>query len=256
MALTATATQGMEFVRRTTDHEVLWIPGDPGDTFTRGDSATMTEGEGVLDIPTAGQASVATVLQTTVCPASTTAFPFPRDFDPVDRSGSNLCLVPVRPNVAAGTPIYRVTFVGHLDDENIAAYTAATPSITLNVGAVTDDDVNGAFVYIYGGPGQGQVNVVADYANATQVTTTHRIFGTPIPTTASDVIVLGGDTATFGVGPFGRFDMADQDNATVDNVATPSVAEFAVFMSWGETARELSNLSLLCIPAAAMYSDS
>ena len=48
MALTATATQGFELAGRVPDHDVLWLPGDPGITFTEGDLVIVTNGVLVL----------------------------------------------------------------------------------------------------------------------------------------------------------------------------------------------------------------
>ena len=57
MALTSTNTQGFEFVRHVAADERMWIPGDPGDTYTQGNLVTMTQGEGVLDLYAAGDAA-------------------------------------------------------------------------------------------------------------------------------------------------------------------------------------------------------
>jgi hypothetical protein len=250
MALTATATQGFEFLRRTAPGEILWIPGDPGDTFTRGDIVTVTAGEGIVDAAAAAEAPIGRVVKTVTCPAATVGMPTPAAFDPVSDASPHTCLVGIEPFVPAGTPVYLATFAAQTDDENITAYTAGTPSLTTG-STGSDDDLNGALVYVYGGPGIGQVNVVADYANGTGVATLHRIFETAL-TTASDVIILADSSAASnGVGFFGRLDAADQNNLTVD--PADAIGDFTVYLSYPDATKYLKNLKLPVIPSAALY---
>jgi hypothetical protein len=258
MALTASrTTQGLELLRYTQPGEILHVPGDPGDTFTRGDvviATSGTSGIGIVDPAGAAGIPVGRVAQTTVCPAATTAFPKPAAYDPADRSGANLCCVPIEPSCPAGTPVYLMTFASHTDDENIAAYTAGTPSITLTDGLVDgNDEINGGLVYVYGGPGIGEVNVVADFVAATDIATLHRAF-TATLTTASDVIVVGGSAAGGGVGFFGRIDLADQNNLTA-NVAD-QYGEYVVYLDFRDAGKYLADLMLPVVPAAAFMNTS
>mgnify|MGYP001239060116 CR=1 FL=1 len=85
MALTATASQGFEKVRTTGCSEIMWLPGDPGVTFTKGDEValgTTTGNAGLLILATDSLVDcVGRVAKTTICPAATQAFPKPGGSD-------------------------------------------------------------------------------------------------------------------------------------------------------------------------------
>lgn len=249
MALTATASQGFELYDYLEPHQTLWIPGDPGDTFTRGDRVVATVGEGVLDPAAANEGGlVGRVEKTVVCAAATTAFPKPQDFDPA--TDSSLTLIPISLGIAAKIPRYRVTFANQAD-ETVVSWTAATRGIAATTGHGADDRPNGALTYVYEGPGIGEVNVVEDYDHtggaAELLTILHRKTATDL-TTASKYIVLAGEAAASrGVGFFNRAEGADQNNLTVDQGADDG--DYVVCMSWEETARNLSKLMLLVIDA-------
>lgn len=251
MALTATATQGFEFLRYTCYDEVLYIPGDPGDTFTEGDQVVVTVGEGVLDPGAANEGGlIGRVAKTISCPANTQEFPLPRSFDPASLQTIDDCLIPIKVNVPVGLPIYKCTFKNHWDD-TVAAYVAATRMAAMTTGMTADDYPNGGLVYVYEGPGIGEVNVVSDYdhtgGNNEKDLEHHRKFATDL-TTSSKVIVLGGEgAANRGVGFFGRCESADEDELTVNQGANDG--DWAVFMDYRESARYLKNLTLPVIPA-------
>lgn len=253
MALTATATQGLEIYRHVEANEVLHVLGDPGDTYTRGDAVTATVGEGVVDPAAAGEIVVGTVAKTTVCPASSVAAPKPDDFNPAFDSEANRCLIPIHSRVPAGTPVYKCTFASHIDEE-IASYSASTPYIEGGTGAGADDRPNGALACIYEGPGIGEVAVIADYDHtggaAELLYTLHRKFsGTP--TSSSKWIVLAGEAAASrGVGFFNRTDMADANNLAVNDGADDG--NFIVYMDWRECYTMLKNLTLLVIPVSSL----
>lgn len=254
MALTATATQGLQLHRYTTENEVLWVPGDPGDTFTRGDAVTAAIGEGILDPAATTETTVGTVLETVVCSAATQAFPKPADFDPVAKTAADLCLVPIRPAVPSGTPVYKVTFAGH-DDETVVSYTASTRAVEATTGAAADDYPNGGLIYVYEGPGIGEVNVCEDYDHtggaAELLTICHRPFAATL-TTASKYILLAGEAAgSRGIGFFTRIDLADEDNLTVADGANDG--KYVVYMSWEEMSTALKNLTLHVVPASAFF---
>ena len=154
MALTATASQGFEPIGVVEEQQLMLVPGDPGDTFTRGDIVTFTGGEGVADLCAAGETPYGVVMETVECSASTVGFPHlaPNGTDlaaPAD-SAEAKSLITIKPLVPVGTPILRVTFASHTDIEDITAYTAGDPSITVDAIAA-DDDNNGGLVYVYGG---------------------------------------------------------------------------------------------------------
>lgn len=253
MALTATATQGLEIYRHVEANEVLYMLGDPGDTYTRGDAVTATVGEGVLDPAAAGEPVVGVVARTTVCPAASVAAPKPADFNPAFDSEANRCLIPIHSRVPAGTPVYKCTFASHID-EAILSYTASTRAIAGGTGAAADDYPNGALAYIYEGPGIGEVAVVQDYDHtggaAELLYILHRRFSVA-PTAASKWIVLAGEAAgSRGVGFFNRTDMADANNLAVNDGADDG--NFVVYMDWRETATMLKNLTLLVVPVSAL----
>jgi len=198
MALTATATQGLQFHRVVAENELLYVPGDPGDTYTRGDAVVATVGEGVLDIAADSEVLVGTVAKTTVCPAATVAATKPAAFNPAFDSEANRCLIPIYSRVPAGTPVYLATFAGHID-ETVVSYLASTPYIEGTTGAGGDDRPNGALVYIYEGPGIGEVGVVADYDHTGGAVELeyilHRQFSATL-TSSSKCIIVAGEAAS------------------------------------------------------------
>ena len=244
MALTATATQGLEFYREVVRNELLYVPGDPGDTFTRGDAVVSTVGEGVVDPAATTEATIATVAKTVTMAAATTAAPF-------DTSNT---LVPCISQVPEGTPIYLCTFASQID-EAVLGYTAGTPSFAGTTGGAGDDYPNGAIVYCYEGPGVGEVNIVADYDHtggaAELLYILHRQFATAM-TTSSKCIVLAGEAAgSRGVGFFNRCELADANNLTVADGADNG--KWVVYLDWRDAATHLNNLRLPVIPASSLF---
>jgi hypothetical protein len=252
MALTATrTTQGFEHLRDTGKDEVIYVPGDPGDTFTRGDQVVSTVGEGLMDIAAANEGGqIGNVLQTTVCPAATVAFPKPADFIPNDRvTSTHLGLVPLRPNLPAGVPVYLATFASHWDD-TVVSYTAATRAIACTTGMTADDYPNGGLLYVYEGPGAGEVNIVEDYDHtggaAELLLICHRPFATTL-TSASKFIVLGGEAvASRGIGFFNRCE-GDNNNLLMNQGADDG--DWVVYLDWRDAARYLRDLMLPVIHA-------
>lgn len=248
MAHTGIATQGFECVGMTTDQDVMYLPGDPGVTFTRGDSVTFSNG--VLVSATAGVAPMFTVLETVTCPAATVAAPRANDVNKVENASADNCLVQVKPLVSAGWPIHRVTFAQQHDDD-VAAYTAATPSLTLTVSPGADNDTNGAIIYVYEGPGAGEILIGADYTHTSLVLTTHRIPNTAL-TTDSKVIVLEGEGGGVGGIPFfGRVDSGS--TSTIDVNDGYDDGDWLLYFDWHQAAGLMKDLQLLVIPARAMF---
>ncbi|HJW75355.1 MAG TPA: hypothetical protein VJ787_06750 [Thermoleophilia bacterium] len=256
MALTATASQGFEYVRAVADGETIWVPGDPGDTFTRGDLVTFSVGEGVADPAATNEVPFGVVRNTVVCPAATAAgFPV---FGPGATHGPGMIpddswktLVEITPFVPPGTPIRRVTFASHLDD-TVASYLATTPYIGLTTGAAADDYPNGALLYVYSGTGKGQWSVVEDYDHTggavELLLNPHRKFTTAL-STDSLVIILSGEAATNkGVGFFGRTGSADGNNVAVNDHANDGA--MVVYANALELHEYIPRLMLPVIPAA------
>jgi hypothetical protein len=245
MALTATATKGLEFDHYIQQDETIFIPGDPGDTLYEGFGLVSTVGEGVADILADNEGGmIGTANKTVVMSAATTAFPYPDNFDPAHDTSNSL--VEVRPALKAGTRVYRVTFANQYDC-TISAYTAATPSITLAASPGANDYYNGAIVYVYDGPGAGQVNVIADFDHATIVATLHRKFETAL-TAASKVIVLAGEAvASRGIGFFNRAEYKAAGYLTCDQGSDDG--DYIVYLDWRRAAQLLSKLMITVCPA-------
>ena len=251
MALSATATQGFELLRYTSKNEVLWMPGDHGDTYTSGDRVVATVGEGVMDPAAANEGGmVGQVQETVVCSAATQAFPRPADFDPPDKSAATKCLIPIKVGVAAGAPIWKVTFANHVDD-TVISYTAGTRAIAGTTGHGADDRPNGGFLYVYEGLGAGEVNLAEDYDHtggaAELLLSCHRPFEATLDATSKYIVLAGEAAASRGVGAFGRCEGASASGLTVNQGADDG--DYVVFMSWHEMATALKNLTLHVIDA-------
>jgi hypothetical protein len=189
-------------------------------------------------------------MQTTVCPSNATAFPLPAEFDPVDRSGRNLCLVPVKIDIAAGVPIYKCTFKNQVD-ETVVTYSAASLYIGATTGNGANDRPNGAMIYVYEGPGIGEVLIVDDYVHtggAVELLLQLHRPAIATLTSSSKFITVAGEAATFkGTGLFGRIDAADKNELdTSDGV---NDGEFVVYGGWQEIGGYLKNLTLPVINA-------
>lgn len=253
MALTATDTQGFELIGYVQPHQPMWVPGDPGDTFTKGDCVTFAAAEGVADVAAADEPCYGVVLETVVC-SSATAAGFPDLGVGADKGWGGVLddetktLVQILPVVPAGTPIFKVTFSDQTDDENITAYTAGDPSITV-AAVAADDDHNGGLVYVYGGTGAGQWNVVADSTASSNKLTLHRIFATALDTT-SDVIYMPGDATTNSAASF--FGRVTQKSASkVDVSDGEDDGDWTVFLDARNAAHYLKNLTFPVIPSGA-----
>jgi len=254
MALTAAKSPlGFELVRYTHENEVLYVPGDPGDAIVRGDLLTVTVGEGVLDVAATTEVPVAVAQKTVTMAALATGFPRPSAFDAATDTSNTL--VPVKPMIAAGEPIYKATFANHYDDV-VITYTAATPSLQLTTGLGVDSYGAGALVYIYEGAGAGQVNVVADYdhaghADGALTLILHRAFATAPDSTSKVIIVSGEAAASRGVGFFNRMDQADKDNLMANDGADNG--DWCVYADWRELEGYLRNLTLPVVRALSIY---
>lgn len=251
MALTATASQGFERLGNTTERHLLLLPGDPGATYTRGDMITISNG--VLGAAAANGKSLGRVAKTVVCPAASVAFPTVNELDygNLDSDTKNLTLVPVEVLVAAGTPIFKATFASHVDDA-VTSYTPATRTIVhVAAGYGGNDYPNGALLYVYEGTGAGQVNIVEDYATATQSIVVHRDFATALDTTSKFILLSGEAVASRGISLLGRIDGADANNLLANDGANDG--DYAVFASFEKIAAFLKNLMVPVIDASAIY---
>lgn len=105
--------------------------------------------------------------------------------------------------------------LGNYTDDVLAAYTAATPSVTLTVALGANDDPNGAFIYVYAGAGAGQWNWIVDYVDSTKVCTLARRFAVAPDTTSYVIILEGEGSSKGGLGTYGRADSYDHDTMDV-----------------------------------------
>jgi hypothetical protein len=259
MALTATATQGFIPYRQVAAGEVLYVPGDPGVTYERGNTLTALPGAaggGVVTEAADSSANVCGVVaQTTVCPAASQGFPIPGATLPRLRDASNLTLIPMKPKVPAGTQVYKATFANHKDD-TVITYTAATRAIACTTGFAADDYPNGGLLYVYEGTGAGQVNLVEDYDHtggaAELLLICHRAFATALDSTSKFIVVSGEAVADYGIGFFSRMD-ADTVSA-LDASDGANDGDWVVYMDWREAGEFLKNLTLPVVPREVIYS--
>lgn len=243
MALTATATQGYEHVGNTTGEEIFWLPGDPGVTFTRGDAVMMTNG--VLAAYTEGGAMVGTVVETRVSPAQATPFPVWNEFDPVGKNSNDLTLIPVKMATPAGVPVYEVTFANHFDDTVASRTNAYTTVLTTSPGA--NDDTNAALIYVYEGPGAGEVNIGEDFVHSGIVLTTHRAFKATLTSSSKMIILEGEGGSVGGIGMLGRVAGGDLNNIGVEDGYNDG--DFVLFFDMVAAPGLLSKLKLRVIRA-------
>jgi hypothetical protein len=206
----------------------IWLPGVPGTTYERGNAlvktaigATANAGLFVEASDSSAAPLAYVAKETVISGASEAGFPY----DSAGGGGINpsamandsalaRSMIPAQLIRGGSVRVHNVPFANYTGDEVLAAYTAATPSITLTTALGADDDPNGGLVYIYSGPGAGQWNHIVDYANATKIATLARKFEVA-PTTASSIIILEGEGSSVGgVGHLGRCDLAGV--ATVD----------------------------------------
>jgi hypothetical protein len=203
----------------TTGNDILWLPGDPGVTYTKGDrvyyTPTTAGSAGLIALATDSVAdSCGRVMKTVVCPANTQAFPigpsFPGDLD----GAAAKTLIPIQMDVPAGIPIRQAPIVSYAD-ETVVTYSGTSLYIGCTTGFGADDRPNGALVYVYEGPGKGEINIVDDYDHTggavELLLQLHRPFNTTL-TTSSKFIVLGSTAGANGVGSLGRMDLQDDDD--------------------------------------------
>lgn len=256
MALTATVSpQGFEWEREVACGEVMWVPGDPGVTFTKGDLVEMSGGVLILGTDSANT-MVGVVQKTVICPAATQAFPLPGQAYPASQAEAEKTLIPIRPLVPVGTPVLKATFAGH-QDETVVSYTANTRAIACTTGFGADDRPNGALLYVYDGPGKGEVNVVEDYDHAggaaELLLICHRAFNATL-TTSSKFIVLSQTGGAVAQGFFGRLDSDAMGDGKLDLTDGQDDGDFTILMDYRKAKDYLDNLTLPVIRSSMLYS--
>jgi len=253
MSFAATALQNVQFLRKTSANEVMFLPGDPGVTFTKGDLCTLSGGVLILGTDSAAN-GVFRVDKTVVCPAATQEFVMPSDVQDHRALDKDKTLVQVQVMVPDGAPVY-LGNIKNWTDETVVSYTASTRAIAETTGHGADDRPNGALVYVYEGPGIGEVNVVEDYDHtggaAELLLITHRKFKATL-TTSSKYIVLAPTTAANGVGLFGRVDMADNDEIDVKDGADDG--DYVIYCDWRMIGHYLALGQVPIINRMSLYS--
>ncbi len=258
MALTAAKSpQGLAFHRHWTEGAEVYVPANPGITIARGDNLAIGAAAGAHGVAILSTDSLATSIgrasRSQVVPAATQAFPVPANHVP-DGGAADLTLVPVRPQIAAGTPVFLATFKNHKDD-TVITYTSSTRAIACTTGFTADDYPNGAWLYVYEGTGAGQVNIVEDYDHtggaAELLLICHRPFATDLDSTSKFIVVSGEASADLGIGSFGRIDLADEDE--LDAADGANDGDYVVVMDFLRAPQYLRNLTLPVVSARALY---
>lgn len=85
--------------------------------------------------------------------------------------------------------VFRCTFADHIDGTATGG-SSTTLADTANLTADTNDYWNGAYLYIYEGPGAGDVRTVSDFTTADDTITVTKAFSAT-PTTSTKYILLG-----------------------------------------------------------------
>lgn len=249
MALTSSEVAGFQSHRKIDCDTIFWVAGDPGVTFAKGDKINMEAG--VAALAAADDASFGTVVQSVTCPANTTAFPVPAGHI-VNRQTATpqfSALVPIRLDVSGTVQTEKCLFKNHMDD-TVTSYTAGTRTIVHAGTALgTDDEGISGLLYVYEGPGKGEVNVVEDYTTSSKSIVCHRPFNATL-TTASKFIILGTVGASAGVGQLSRIELADEDELDVTNGTDDG--NYQVVLDWREAAEMLNKLQLPVAPAKAL----
>lgn len=249
MALTSTEPAGFRPHDEIDGDTVIWLPGDASTTFTKGDGVILSATGGIA-LATDSTVPLAYVHNTTVTPAATVAFPRPAAHI-VNREvagASAATLVPCKLNISGVVKRKKCLFKNHLDD-GVTSYTASTRALVHDGSALgSNDEGIGGLMYVYDGPGAGQVNIVSDYVTATKTFTMMRDFEVA-PTSASSFILLGTTGADLGIGPLDRIDIADEDE--LDVIDGNDDGKHVVVLDWRESAEFLSKLILPVVPVTA-----
>lgn len=249
MTLTSSEVAGFSSYRKVSGDTIFWVAGDPGVTFAKGDKINMENG--VAALAAADDASFGTVVQSVTCPANTTAFAVPSAHivNRQDATPQFSTLVPIRLDLTGEVHAEKCLFKNHMDD-TVSSYTSGTRTIVHAGSALgSDDEGIGGLLYVYEGPGKGEVNIVEDYTTSSKSIVCHRPFNATL-TSSSKFILLGTVGADNGVGQLSRLELADEDELDVTNGTDNG--NYQVVLDWREAAVFLNKLQLPVIPAKAM----
>lgn len=209
MALTASRTSnGFEPVRSLTNQPM--VPNEyeltPNTAFTKGDMVVLT-----LNKVAKAAANATEVLGVIAQSFTTTTNP---------SAATTKGRVYDDPNI-----IYRCTFADHLDSTATGGTTTTLVDTALSTS--TDNDWNGALLYIYAGTNAGALRTVTDYTGASDTLTVSEAFGAACDTTTKYILLGFGATSgnnVIGIGTIG-VDLKDENtidaNATIASEAGP-----------------------------------
>lgn len=211
MALTAfRATDGFEPVRHLKNQPIIAHEYEltPNTAFSKGDMVVLTTGK--IAKAAAGATNVVGVMAqaftTTTNPSAATTLG--RVYDDPDT-------------------VFRCTFSDHRDGTATSGSTTTLADTGLSTS--TDDDWNGAYLYIYAGTNAGLARTVKDYTGATDVLTVEEAYPSAVDTTSKYILLgAGGSADVINVGKVG-VDLKDENtidgNATVASEAGPLKVE-------------------------------
>ncbi len=201
MALTAKrTTHGFERVGNlaNTGENPVALELTPNTAFTKGDMVVWSNGK--IAKAAANATNIAGVMAESIAQAD----------NPAD--GATFGRVYINP-----LDVFRCTFANHRD--GTATGGTSTTLIDTGLPDTADDRWNGAYLYIYDGPGKGDVRTVSDYTEATKTLTVTKPFSAT-PTTETKYILLGAATAAGDVINIGSIGVDLNDENTIDAGAT------------------------------------
>jgi len=220
--------QGITVHSRVSENMIVWMPGDPGVTYTKGKFVSLGAGAGTYGVAIVAADSVARAIgrvhKTVVCPAAATPFPIPGS-PPLDLDGDTMkTLIPIeisRP--PAGTQILKGRAYLNARDEAVTAYTKATRRVLVTTGPGNDFGM-GSLIYVYDGPGKGECNIVEDYDHtggaSEKMMTLHRPFNVDLTSASKILWFTNSAHAADGIPPIGGLMDLDEASATTSEFDT------------------------------------
>lgn len=181
MALTATATNGLEFNYTKAGHPAnpVVFEGSSGVTYTKGRLAALTSGLLVTQTSTHVGAQIRPFVGVFAETVTTTA---------TDRE------VKVYDNPHN---VYTVSFDGH-NDSTVAGSTSDTTIKLTSVNATVANRLAGNLIHVYDGPGKGTTKTVVSNTAASPSIITVSGNWTQRPTTASSAVAICNTSSTVG----------------------------------------------------------
>lgn len=225
----AKTLQGITRHSKVSEHMIVWAPGVPGVTYTKGKAvirgSTAATDSGLVQVASDSSArALGRVHKTVVCPAAA-GIPFPLPgTPPLDLDGSEMkTLIPIELTTPpVGTQILKGRAYVNALDETVAGFVqnSSYTVIGLTTGCGADNRCAGSLVYVYEGPGKGECNVIWDYDHAGHGSGQNlaaimtRPFKTTL-TTSSKLLIFGNNgAANDGIGPIGALMDLDEAAAT------------------------------------------